>query len=141
MGLWQFIVRRLLQAVVVLFFVSLATFALAHAVPGDPLAAVISERMSDRPEVRAALEAQYGLDKPLPVQYLYYVKNIVIDGNFGESISTKKPVRDELSRFIPATIELSMGAMFFAVIIGVPLGIISALRQNRWQDNIARILA
>ena len=88
MGLWQFIIRRLAQAVIVLFFVSLATFTLAHAVPGDPLAAVISERMADRPEVRKALEAQYGLDQPLPIQYLYYVKNIVIDGNFGESIST-----------------------------------------------------
>ncbi len=141
MGLWQFILRRLFQAVIVLFFVSLATFALAHAVPGDPLAAVISERMADRPEVRKALEAQYGLDKPLPVQYLYYVKNIVIDGNFGESISTKKPVRDELARYIPATIELSLGAMFFALIVGVPLGVLSALKQNKWQDVAARLLA
>ena len=68
MGLWQFIARRIIQSVVVLFFVSVATFLLMHAVPGDPLVAVIGERQADRPEIRAALEKRYSLDKPLPVQ-------------------------------------------------------------------------
>ena len=63
MGLWRYIALRFIQALVVLFFVSIATFVLMHAVPGDPLNAVIGERQADRPEVRAALERQYGLDQ------------------------------------------------------------------------------
>lgn len=141
MGLWAFIARRLVQAVVVLFFVSIATFLLMHAVPGDPLVAIIGERQADRPEVRAGLERQYGLDKPLPVQYLYYVKNIVLEGDFGTSISKRQPVADELKRYIPFTIELSLGAMLYATLIGVPLGILSALKQGKWQDFLARFVS
>ena len=68
---------------VVLFIVSIGTFALAHAVPGDPLNAVIGERQADRPEVRQRLEQRYGLDKPLPVQYVYYVRNL-LHGDLGD---------------------------------------------------------
>ncbi|HQY29695.1 MAG TPA: ABC transporter permease [Thermomicrobiales bacterium] len=133
--------RRLLQSLVVLFFVSMATFTLMHAVPGDPLAAVIGERQADRPEVRQALERRYGLDKPLPVQYVYYVKAVVLHGDLGTTITTRRPVATELGKFVPATIELSMAAMLFAIGVGVPLGIIAAIRQNRWQDNLARFLS
>ena len=141
MGLWQYIARRIVQAVVVLIFVSMAMFTLMHAVPGDPLAAVIGERQADRPEVRAAFEKRYGLDKPVPVQYAYYVKNIIVNRDLGTSISTRKPVADELGRYIPATIELSLGAMLFALGIGIPLGIISAIRPNKWQDALARFIS
>jgi peptide/nickel transport system permease protein len=141
MGLWQFIARRLVQSIAVLFFVSVATFTLMHAVPGDPLAAVIGERQADRPEVRAFLERRYGLDKPLPVQYLYYVKSIVIEGDLGTTITTRKPVSEELGRYIPATIELSVAAMIFALGVGIPLGIVSAVRQDKWQDLFARFLS
>jgi peptide/nickel transport system permease protein len=141
MGLWQFVARRLVQSIVVLLFVSMAIFGLMHAVPGDPLAAVIGERQADRPEVRAALESRYGLDKPVGVQYFYYMKNIVLHGDLGTTITTRKPVTEELGNYIPATIELSIGAMIFAMGVGIPLGIISALRPNRWQDILARFLA
>lgn len=141
MGLWQYIARRLVQAVVVLLFVSVAVFALMHAVPGDPLAAVIGERQADRPEVRAALESRYGLDKPVPVQYFYYIRNVVTKGDLGTTISTRQPVSEELGNYIPATIELSIGAMIFALGVGVPLGIISAIRPNRWQDMLARFIS
>jgi len=140
-GLWQFIARRIIQSVVVLFFVSVATFLLMHAVPGDPLVAVIGERQADRPEIRAALEKRYSLDKPLPVQYISYVRNIIVNGDMGSTITTRRPVADELAKFIPFTIELSIGAMIFALGLGVPLGIISALRQNKWQDHIARFVS
>jgi peptide/nickel transport system permease protein len=140
-GLWQFIARRLVQSVVVLLFVSIAIFGLMHAVPGDPLVAVIGERQADRPEVRQALESRYGLDKPVPVQYFYYLRNIVLDGDLGTTISTRKPVSDELGTYIPKTIELTIGAMLFAMGVGIPLGIISAIRPNRWQDILARFLS
>lgn len=140
MGLWQYILKRLAQSIVVMFFVSVATFSLMHAVPGDPLAGVISERQADRPEVREKLEARYGLNQPVPVQYVYYLRN-VLDGDLGTSISTRRPVAEELRRFIPATMELAAGAMIFAIGTGVPLGIISAIRINRWQDTTARFFS
>ena len=141
MGLWQFIARRIFQSIIVLFVVSLATFSLMHAVPGDPLVAVIGERQADRPEIRAALERRYSLDKPLPVQYISYVRNIIFDRDLGTTITTRRPVSGELGKFIPATIELSIGAMIFALGVGIPLGIISAVRQNRWQDIMARFIS
>lgn len=140
MGLWGFIARRLMLSVVVLFLVSIGAFTLMHAVPGDPLAAVIGERQADRPEIRERYEQMYGLDKPLPIQYVYYMKN-VLQGDFGESITTRKPVSEELRRFIPATIELTIGAMIFALAVGIPLGIIAAVRQDRWPDHVARFVA
>jgi peptide/nickel transport system permease protein len=124
-----------------LLFVSVAIFGLMHAVPGDPLAAVIGERQADRPEVRAALESRYGLNKPVPVQYFYYIKNIVLHGDLGTTISTRQPVAEELGNYIPATIELSVGAMIFALGAGIPLGIVSALRPNKWQDMFARFFS
>jgi peptide/nickel transport system permease protein len=139
-GLWTFVARRLVVSIVVLFIVSVGTFSLMHAVPGDPLNAVIGERQADRPEVRKMYEQLYGLDKPLPVQYFYYVKNLV-RGDFGESITTRQPVAEELRRFVPATIELTLAAMLFAVGVGIPLGIVAAVRQNRWPDSFARFVA
>jgi peptide/nickel transport system permease protein len=140
LGLWSFVARRIVLSLVVLVIVSMATFTLMHAVPGDPLAAVIGERQANRPEVRAHYEEYYGLDKPVPVQYVYYMKN-VLQGDFGETITTRKPVADELRRFVPATIELSIAAMLFATLIGIPLGLIAAVKQNGWPDSLARFVA
>ena len=139
MGLWRYIASGFVHSLVVLFIVSIATFVLMHAVPGDPLNAVIGERQADRPEVRAHYERHYGLDKPLPVQYFYYVKNRAAR-RLGETITTRKPVREELRRFVPATMELVVAAMFFAIGLGVPLGIIAAVQpepvaRSRWRDS------
>jgi peptide/nickel transport system permease protein len=138
-GLWTFIARRTVLAVFVLMVVSIATFLLAHAVPGDPISAILGERQADNPEVRAALERRWGLDQPLPVQYVYYVKNL-LHGDWGESISRRTPVAEELRGRVPATIELSAFAMGFALLIGVPLGIVAALRHDRWPDHVARFV-
>src|SRR5215217_1262890 len=140
MGLWQYILRRVALAVLVLFIVSIATFVLAHAVPGDPVNAVIGERQSDKPEIRQRIEERYGLNKPLPVQYAYYLRNL-LKGDLGETITTRRSVASELGKFVPATIELTLGAMFFALIVGVPLGIIGAVRQDRVADNVSRFVA
>jgi peptide/nickel transport system permease protein len=140
MGLWQYILRRIALAVLVLFIVSIATFVLAHAVPGDPVNAVIGERQADKPEIRARIEKRYGLDKPLPVQYAYYLRNL-LRGDLGETITTRQPVASELGKFVPATIELTIGSMIFALGLGIPLGIIAAVRQDRLADNISRFVA
>ena len=139
MGMVAYISRRLVLAFLVLCIVSVATFLLVHAVPGDPITAIISDRQADNPEVRAALERRWGLNQPLPVQYGYYVRNL-LRGDLGESISKRRPVADELQQRVPATIELTFAAMAFAILVGVPLGIVSAVRQDRWPDHVARFL-
>jgi peptide/nickel transport system permease protein len=140
MGLWRYIVIRFLQALVVLFFVSIATFGLMHATPGDPVNSIIGERQAERPEVRAAIESQYGLDKPLPLQYVYYVKNL-LRGDMGTTITDRKDVREELGKVVPATMELAVAAMGFALMVGIPLGIIAAVKQGRWPDHVARFIS
>ncbi|MCC6792939.1 MAG: ABC transporter permease [Thermomicrobiales bacterium] len=140
MGLTTFILRRLVLSLLVLFIMTIATFSLAHAVPGDPLATLIGERQADNPKVRAVLEQRWGLDKPLPVQYAYYLKNL-LRGDMGESIMTRNPVTEDLSNLVPATFELTMFAMIYAALIGVPLGIIAAVKQNRWPDHVSRFIS
>ena len=139
MGLWTFIARRVVLAFLVLIIVSIATFLLAHAVPGDPITAILSDRQANNPEVRAALERRWGLDQPLPIQYVYYVSNL-LQGDWGESISRRTPVAEELRQRVPATIELALYAMAFAIVVGVPLGIVSALSHDRWPDHLARFI-
>ena len=139
MGLWRFVARRLVLAALVLVLVSIATFSLAHALPGDPLNSVISERQANNPEVRAAFERRWGLDQPVPVQYVYYVRNL-LRGDLGESIAKRRPVADELKQRVPATIELTLFAMGFAILVGAPLGVVSAIRHDRWPDHVARFL-
>src|SRR5215211_1562170 len=97
MGLWPFIARRLVLSLLVLLIVSVCTFTLAHAVPGSPLNAVIGERQADRPEVRERLEQRYGLDKPLPVQYFYYLKNLM-QGDFGTTIGARSAANSATSK-------------------------------------------
>jgi peptide/nickel transport system permease protein len=139
MGFWAFMARRLLLACVVLAVDSVATFALSHAVPGDPISLVLGDRQADNPEVRAALERRWGFDKPLPLQYFYYVGNL-FRGDWGESITSRTPVAQELRDRVPATIELSLYALAFAVAFGVPLGIVAAVNHDRWPDHLARFV-
>jgi peptide/nickel transport system permease protein len=138
-GLWVFIARRIVLAFFVLIVVSIGTFLLAHAVPGDPIEAILGDRQADNPEVRAALERRWALDQPLPVQYVYYVGNL-LQGDWGESISRRTPVAQEIRERVPATLELTGFAMAFAIVVGVPLGIISALNHDRWPDHVARFI-
>ena len=140
MGLSTYILRRIVLALVVLVVVSIATFILVHAVPGDPLAAIMGDRVADNPEIRAQYEERWGLDEPLPIQYVTYLGNI-LQGDFGESISSRRPVSKDLRQFIPATIELTIAAMFFALGAGIPLGIIAGIYQGRWPDNLSRFFA
>lgn len=123
-------------SLLVLWLVTLATFTLAHLVPGDPINAVVSDKVSS-PEVIAQARKRYGLDKPAPVQYVLYVKNL-LHGDFGISLSTRRPVNRDLRQFFPATLELSIFAMLFAIGIGGPLGVFAAIRHNGFSDYAAR---
>lgn len=132
----QYLLRRVLLSLLVLWLVTLATFTLAHLVPGDPINAVISDKVSD-PAIIAAARKRYGLDKPAPVQYVLYIKNL-LHGDLGISLTTRHPVNRDLRQFFPATLELSIFAMFFAVVIGGPLGVLAAIRHNGPADYAAR---
>lgn len=124
----EFIIRRTSASLLVLVGVSLITFFLARVVPSNAAALYIGPRA--RQEEIARVEKQLGLDKPLPVQYAVYMRD-VLRGDWGDSIGTKRPVLQELGERLPATLELLFVAMFLAIIVGVPLGVLSA----RWQGT------
>jgi len=125
MGLY--IVRRLFASIPVLFGILVITFMLARSIPGDPCEKLLTEKATQATCDRL-LEAK-GLDKPIPVQFGIYVKD-VIKGDFGESIRFGRPVIQILVDRLPATVELSLMAFFIAIVIGIPLGILSAVYRN-----------
>jgi peptide/nickel transport system permease protein len=110
---------------------------LLHVVPGDPARLYLGESATNE-QVVQALHRQWGLDRPLPVQYAYYLRNLSA-GNLGFSIHSGRPVTEDLGHFLPATVELSLAAFLIAVVVGVPLGVISGARANTAADHTSRI--
>jgi len=137
-GLGQVVLRRLALLGLVLVGVSLLTFMISHAIPGDPARLLAGQRASE--EVVRQIRARYGLDQPLPVQYARYVGGL-LQGDLGRSIRTGRPVAEDLARFFPATLELVVTALAFAVAAGVPLGVIAASRRNSWVDHLSRTVS
>lgn len=136
---WFLIVRRRLASLVwVVLGVSLITFAISHLVPGDPARLIAGDRAT--PEIVAHIRAQLGLDLPLPQQYLHYMGQL-LQGDLGMSIRTHRPVLQDIVAFFPATLELALVALLLATMLGIPLGVLSAVYRNRFADHIARILA
>lgn len=116
----------------------MVTFTLSHIVPGDPARLMAGPRAS--PAAVNKIRERYGLNDPLPQQYIDYVVGVVrLD--FGESFTSRRPVREDLQRFLPATLELSLYAMVLATTIGIPLGVLSAVRRDQWPDHIARFVS
>lgn len=139
MKLRDFVLRRIILAIPVVFGVLTITWFLSYIV-GDPITMYITERTPDAaiPGIRAA----HGLDEPVVVQYFLYLTSL-FQGDWGLSTSTgaDKPVLEMLAQLFPATIELAIIAMLFAVILGIPLGIISATKKDQVPDHITRIFA
>jgi len=119
----RFVVRRLFLLVPILIGVSLLVFGWIHALPGSPAEALLGEHAT--PQAIAQIRHQYGLDKPISVQYWAYLKSLATL-NFGSSILDQRPVLESLAHKFPATVELSVAAMLFAVVIGIPLGFFAA---------------
>ena len=136
----KFIGKRLVYLVVMLFGVATLVFILTKMIPGDPTVANLSQRALNDPEIVAAYRAKYGLDEPLPVQYILYMKNL-LQFDLGTSMRTNKPVLSELARCYPATIELALFAIVIAAILGVSFGIISAIRRNSILDQTVRAIS
>ena len=136
----KFIGKRLIYLVVMLFGVATLVFILTKMIPGDPTVANLSQRALNDPEVVAAYRAKYGLDQPVFVQYILYIKNL-LHLDLGTSIRTNKPVLDELARCYPATIELALFAIILAAVLGILFGVISAMKRNSILDQAVRALS
>ena len=130
--MFKFVVRRLLLLVPILLGLSILVFVWIRALPGGPAEALLGERAT--PESIAQIEEQYGLNKPIQVQYWEYVKTTA-QGDLGTSVTTRRPVTDELKQRFPATIELTIAALIFAVTLGIPLGFVAAKRYGTVIDN------
>ena len=131
------VVNRLAWFVPTLLGLLAIVFFISHVIPADPAAFVAGENAS--PETVAAIRAQLGLDQPLHVQFWRYLQSIV-QGEMGRSIYTGRPVAEDLMARLPATLELTLVTVVVASIIGVPLGVVSALRRNSWLDHGLRVI-
>lgn len=140
MSLAQYVIRRILFTIPLLLGITLVSFLIANAVPADPINANLPQNQLNNPEVVAAFRERWGLDKPPVEQYLTYLNNL-LHGDLGTSIKTRKPITEDIAKFLPATIELATIATFFGITIGVSLGVASAVWRNTIIDFIARALA
>jgi len=134
----EFFLRRLGTSLFVLIGVSIITFFIARVVPANPAALYIGPKA--RQEDIERVTKQLGLDKPLPIQYAVYMQEL-LRGDLGTSISTKRPITEELAGRIPATLELLFSGMFIAILFGVPLGVLSARWQGKPFDWTVRIIS
>ncbi len=133
MGKYAF--HRLLMMVGILIGVLTITFALSRVLPGSPIEMMLGQHAT--PEQIRIAKAEYGLDKSIPVQYYHYVKGI-LQGDFGVSLRTRQPVLNDLLERVTATFELTTLAVILVIVLGIPLGILSAVRQNTLSDHLTR---
>ena len=134
----RFAVRRLFLLVPILIGLSILVFLWIRALPGGPAASILGERAT--PEAIEQVERQYGLDRPLYVQYVKYVQSL-LRGDLGTSIASRRPVSEEIGRRFPATVELAVAAMIFALAFGVPLGFFAAKRHGTWFDQSSLVIS
>src|SRR5262245_34971585 len=134
----RFLFRRLLLTLPVLFGVATLVFSLIHFVPGDPVQAMLGESASQQ-EIDQ-LRARLGLDQPLYVQYINFMKHAAV-GDLGTSLRTDQPVSTLIAQRMPATVELAAAAMIVALVIALPLGVLAAVRAGTATDHAATTLA
>lgn len=134
----NYITRRILQLIPVLFGISVLIFAVMKMIPGDVISGILG--IEATPELRAQLAAKYGLDKPYVVQYLDWIGG-VLRGDFGESIRTSAPILPEILNRLKVTAELTFMAAVISWIIAIPLGILAAVKRNSWVDRFVRVFS
>ena len=132
----RFVVRRLLLLVPILLGLSILVFFWIRALPGGPAQALLGERATA--ESIQEIEEIYGLDEPLHQQYFAYL-GTVVRFDFGTSITSRRPVAEEIQQRFPATIELALAAMFFSVVVGIPLGFVAAKRYGGVVDHLSLV--
>lgn len=138
MSFWSLIRQRSWGLILVVTGVCMITFIISHLIPGDPARLLAGDRASD--EIVQHIRQQLGLDLPLWQQFIRYVEQL-LHGDLGISIRTGRPVLEDLKNFFPATLELAFCALIIALVVGVPLGVLSAVYKHRWLDHLVRLLA
>jgi peptide/nickel transport system permease protein len=139
MNLRRYILRRLLLLLPILLGVLIMVFIISYVIPADPARAWAGPQA--RPEQIEALRERYHLNDPVYLQIYYYLKNLFLHFDLGVSPTTGRPVLDDLKAFFPATFELAFLAFLLAIIMGIPLGVVSALKRNRLIDHISRAVS
>ncbi|RUV97490.1 ABC transporter permease [Mesorhizobium sp. M5C.F.Ca.IN.020.14.1.1] len=134
----RFLIKRLLLAIPTLLAMLTVVFILVRLVPGDPAMAILGDQASAAS--LAALRTRLGLDLPIYQQYLNFLGD-VLTGNLGQSLSSGRSVLAEVRQVLPYTLELTAAAMLIGAVFGVPLGVLSAVRRNKWQDYLTRLLS
>ena len=132
----SFVAARLLTLVPVVLVVSFVSFLVLSLTPGDPARLMLGDNAT--PEGIAQLHREYALDEPIPVQFLAFLRSAA-QGDFGRSFATRVPVGPELARRFGATLELAALAFALALLVGIPLGILAAIRRNTWLDHVVRV--
>ncbi|HEX7787857.1 MAG TPA: ABC transporter permease, partial [Methylomirabilota bacterium] len=138
MGFGGYLVRRLLLVVPTLAGVTVISFALTNLLPGNP--ALVKAGALATPEVVQEIERQMGLDRPLPVQYLSFMRDVV-RGDFGRSFYYRTPVLELYLSRLPNSLVLALTAMAFSLILGIPTGILAAVRVGGWWDSAGKVFA
>jgi peptide/nickel transport system permease protein len=134
----QYLLRRILASIPVLLGILIVTFVIARVIPGDPCRSILGEKATAAVCERFIREK--GLDQPIPKQLMIYIGE-VLRGDFGNSIRLSLPVTRLLAERLPTTVELSLASLIIAMLVGIPLGVISAVKHNSWIDVITMIWA
>lgn len=136
-GVWKYVTRRLAQGVVVLGIVTAVTFFLVNAAPGGPAALI---RMETTVAQREALTRQLHLDQPIYERYLLWL-GAALRGDFGVSLNSREPVMPMIRQRLAHTLVLAVSSLVLSIAVGIPLGIVSALRRNTWVDHVATVVS
>lgn len=138
MKIIEFTLKRLLLLIPVLLGVTILTFAISHVMPSNPAAVALGPHATE--QTINAFNHKWGLDQPLYIQYFQYVKNLC-KGDLGTSMHTLRPVSRDLMAFFPATFELTVSSLLFCLVLGIPIGVISAIRKDHLIDHISRVFS
>ena len=136
----RYIVSRLAVAIVMAVLATLVVFLIANMVPGDPILAQLGDVAASNKEFVAQWRQKWGLDLPLWERYLIFL-NGLIHGDLGISIASQRPVLDDIVNYAPATIELATVGFLLSIVVGVPLGVLAAVRRDSWIDHGARLIS
>jgi|SRR5579875_208942 len=136
----RYILVRLVHALPIVLLVTFATYSLLLMLPGDPVTVMFAQGGALTPQQQANLRHQLNLDKPIPVQWLLWVKDVAT-GDFGRSTQTRLPVSRLLRTSLPVTLQLGTFALVLSLILAIPAGVLSAVRANSWFDRIATVVA
>jgi peptide/nickel transport system permease protein len=136
----RFVVSRLATAVVMVLLATLVIFLIANTVPGDPVLTQLGDMAASNPATVAEFRAKWGLDLPVWQRYGIFLQGLA-HGDLGESISSRRPVLADIAEYAPATIELASVSFVLSIVIGLPLGILAAVRRDSWIDHVARAVS